>query len=73
MFSLNIKFSKCVCEGVEVGGGSKILFIIEDETDLIVNIYLSRGIQILTLKALNKTCSRRHFNFLLLYFEGNKA
>ena len=27
----------------------------------------------LTLKALNKNCSRRHFNFLLLLFEENKA
>ena len=27
----------------------------------------------LTLKALNKNCSRRHFNFLLLSFEENKA
>ena len=26
----------------------------------------------LTLKALNKNCSRRHFNFLLLSFEENK-
>ena len=28
---------------------------------------------LLTLKALNKNCSRRHFNFLLLSFEENKA
>ena len=28
---------------------------------------------VLTLKALNKNCSRRHFNFLLLSFEENKA
>ena len=27
----------------------------------------------LTLKAPNKNCSRRHFNFLLLSFEENKA
>ena len=27
----------------------------------------------LTLKAPNKNCSRRHFNFLLLFFEENKA
>ena len=27
----------------------------------------------LTLQASNKNCSRRHFNFLLLPFEGNKA
>ena len=27
----------------------------------------------LTLKALNKNCSRRHFNFLLFSFEENKA
>ena len=27
----------------------------------------------LTLKAPNKSCSRRHFNFLLLSFEENKA
>ena len=27
----------------------------------------------LTLKAPNKNCSRRHFNFLLLSFEDNKA
>ena len=30
-------------------------------------------VQVLTLKALNKNCSRRHFNFLLLPFEENKA
>ena len=29
--------------------------------------------QLLTLKAPNKNCSRRHFKFLLLYFEKNKA
>ena len=28
---------------------------------------------LLTLKAPNKNCSRRHFNFLLLSFEENKA
>ena len=28
---------------------------------------------VLTLKALNKNCSRRHFNFLLLSFEENKT
>ena len=28
---------------------------------------------ILTLKAPNKNCSRRHFNFLILSFEENKA
>ena len=27
----------------------------------------------LTLKAPNKNCSRRHYNFLLLSFEENKA
>ena len=27
----------------------------------------------LTLKAPNKNCSRRHFNFLLISFEENKA
>ena len=27
---------------------------------------------LLTLKAPNKNCSRRHFNFLLLSFEENK-
>ena len=30
-------------------------------------------IDMLTLKALNKNCSRRHFNFLLLSFEENKT
>ena len=29
--------------------------------------------QELTLKAKNKNCSRRYFNFLLLSFEENKA
>ena len=29
--------------------------------------------QFLTLKVPNKNCSRRHFNFLLLSFEENKA
>ena len=29
--------------------------------------------KMLTLKAPNKNCSRRHFNFLLLSFEENKA
>ena len=29
--------------------------------------------QLLTLKAPNKNCSRRHFNFLLLSFEENKV
>ena len=28
---------------------------------------------LLTLKAPNKNCSRRHFNFLLLSFEENKV
>ena len=28
---------------------------------------------VLPLKAPNKTCSRRHFNFLILSFEENKA
>ena len=28
---------------------------------------------VLTLKAPNKNCSRRHFNFLLLSFEENKT
>ena len=27
----------------------------------------------LTLQAQNKNCSRRHFNFFLLFFEENKA
>ena len=31
------------------------------------------GIILLTLKTPNKNCSRRHFNFLLLSFEENKA
>ena len=34
---------------------------------------VSLKIQILTLKAPNKNCSRRHFNFFLLSFEENKA
>ena len=32
-----------------------------------------RGLVYLTLKALNKNCSRRHFNFLLLSFKENKT
>ena len=30
-------------------------------------------VQIITLKAPNKNCGIRHFNFLLLSFEENKA
>ena len=30
-------------------------------------------VSVLTLKGPNKNCSRRHFNFLLLSFEENKA
>ena len=36
-------------------------------------IYVDGIVNSLTLKALNKNCSRRHFNFLLLSFEENKA
>ena len=37
------------------------------------NILSSASKMLLPLKALNKNCSRRHFNFLLLSFEENKA
>ena len=44
----------------------------------VVNYYnavvqLTNFTTLLTLKAPNKNCSRRHFNFLLLSFKKNKA
>ena len=35
--------------------------------------YTLPPLQVLTLKALNKNCSRRHFNFLLSSFKENKT
>ena len=37
------------------------------------HLFHSISVQILTLKAPNKNCSRQHFNLLLLSFEENKA
>ena len=52
--------------------GNKILMMI---VTIIVIVAFRRSIIIepITLKAPNKNCSRRYFNFLLLFFEENKT
>ena len=59
---------KCLKEAIQMKGHNTCFEA--NSTDTIFNYH---QILILTLKAPNKNCSRRHFNFLLLSFEENKA
>ena len=50
-----------------------LYFLHNSERDPISLMHNATASGSLTLKAPNKNCSRRHFNFLLLSFEENKA
>ena len=50
----------------------QIIYKVE-ETPLINSGFIVQAVLALTLKAPNKNCSRRHFDFLILSFEENKA
>ena len=57
LFLLNIQFS----------------YLGEVVKSIIISLMKSLADDLLTHKAPNKNCSRRHFNFLHLSFEENKA
>ena len=59
-------------KGEGEGAGSFILSLKPLAKCLVINSFQVSG-DTLTLKVPNKNCSRRHFIFLLLYFEENKA